>query len=260
LVSRPLITGDGDSIPLRLSFGVATYPGDAVSPGQLIAAADTSLYASKQRGGDTITSADTEDEPRTEAAGLRGMASRLMNLLGAKDHFTRRQSDQAVMHALFLGGLLNLPETSLETLRLAAMLHDVGKLGVEDTILRKPGPLNRDEERTLRRHVEVGEAIIRDLPRVAEVLEVVRAHHERHDGNGYPAGLSGSDIPLLARILAIADAYSAMTVDRPYRRRLTGEQAKAELLRVAGAQLDPELVARFLQNLPEEKSAQAVAS
>ena len=107
-------------------------------------------------------------------------------------------------------------------------------------VLRKPAPLTADEERSVRRHIDIGETIIRDLPRVAEVLEAVHAHHERYDGNGYPAGLLGEDIPLLARILAIADAYAAMTVDRPYRSEAhAATRRRRELLKVCRVPVGP---------------------
>jgi len=255
LRSAPFMAGKDQAIPLRLSLGVATYPSDADTLAHLVGAADASLYASKQRGGDTITEASAEQAPRTEGAGLGEVASRLMDVVGARDHYTRRHSDQVTAHAVRLGEAFGLSEESLETLRLAAMLHDVGKIGVPTRLLRKPGPLTEDEEISVRRHVDIGETIIRDLPRVAEVLEAVHAHHECYDGSGYPVGLSGEDIPVMARILAVADAYSAMTVDRPYRRKLTGEQARDELLKVAGTQLDPDLVERFVNNLEDVPSA-----
>ncbi len=260
LSSKPFMADKGLAIPIRLSFGVATYPTDANSLAHLVGVADASLYASKQRGGDTITEAGAKEELPVQDRGLRAVASRLMDVVGARDHYTRRHSDRVVVYALDLGQALGLPEESLETLRLAAMLHDVGKIGVGARLLRKPAPLTGDEEIAVRRHVDIGETIIRDLPRVAELLEAVHAHHERHDGKGYPAGLAGEDIPLLARILAVADAYSAMVVDRPYRRKLTGEQAKAELLRVAGTQLDPELVQRFVEGLTERPAEARAAT
>jgi HD-GYP domain-containing protein (c-di-GMP phosphodiesterase class II) len=249
LSAKPFIAGKGRGIPLRLSLGVATYPTDADTLTGLVGLADANLYASKQRGGDTITEAGAEEESPTETASLYGIAGRLMDVVGARDHYTRRHSDRVTAHALNLGESLGLAEESLETLKLAGMLHDVGKLGLGPRVLRKPGPLTADEERSVRMHIDIGETIIRDLPRVAEVLEAVHAHHERYDGKGYPSGLLGEDIPLLARILAIADAYAAMTVDRPYRSKLTAEQAKVELTKVAGSQLDPDLVARFVESL-----------
>jgi diguanylate cyclase (GGDEF)-like protein len=242
----PFKPSRGLAIPVRLSYGIASYPADADTLPRLIGAADASLYASKQRGGDTISGASAKSESSSQDHGLRAVAGRLMDVVGARDHYTRRHSDHVVVHALDLGQALGLDRDSLETLRLAAMLHDVGKIGIRPRLLRKSAPLTPEETTAVRRHVDLGEAIIRDLPRVAGVLEAVHAHHERHDGSGYPVGLAGEDIPLLARILAVADAYSAMVVDRPYRKKLSPEQAEAELARVAGSQLDPELVELFV--------------
>jgi diguanylate cyclase (GGDEF)-like protein len=260
LSQKPFVTGKDRGIPLHLSLGVATYPSDADTLTGLVGVADASLYASKQRGGDTITEAATRDEVSSPSTSLRGIAGRLMDAVGSRDHYTRRHSDQVAVHALKLAETLGLPEQSLDTLKLAAMLHDVGKIGLGPRILRKPAPLTDEEERSQRLHVDMGEAIIRDLPRVAEVLEAVHAHHERYDGSGYPAGLFGEDIPLLARILAVADAYAAMTIDRPYRAKLTGDQAKVELLQAAGSQLDPELVDAFVRALEKENESRLAAA
>ncbi len=252
LGSRPFLASKDREIPLHLSLGVATYPTDADSFTGLVSVADASLYASKQRGGDTITEAATRDDAPAETASLRGIAGRLMDVVGTRDHYTRRHSDQVAMHAVKLGENLGLPDESLETLKLAAMLHDVGKIGLGQRILRKPAPLTEEEQQALRHHIDMGETIIRDLPRVAEVLQAVHAHHERFDGSGYPAGLLGEDIPLLGRILAVADAYAAMTVDRPYRAKLNPDRARRELLKVSGSQLDPELVRTFVKTLDED--------
>jgi diguanylate cyclase (GGDEF)-like protein len=252
LRASPFVADKGREIPLRLSLGIATYPADADTLTGLVTVADASLYASKQKGGDTITEPGTPEEPAAEPPGLRGIAGRLMDVVGARDHYTRRHSDRVAVYAARLGEALGLEDNSLETLRLAAMLHDVGKLGLRPRVLRKPAPLTDDEERSVRQHIDYGESIIRDLPRVAEVLDAVHAHHERFDGTGYPAGLLGEDIPLLGRILAVADAYAAMTIDRPYRLKLSADQARVELLKVAGTQLDPELVGRFVQTLDKE--------
>jgi diguanylate cyclase (GGDEF)-like protein len=249
LSTRPLVTPNGASIPLHLSFGLATYPVDAQSLGQLIEAADTNLYASKQRGGDSITGCTHQNEEEADGRGLLGMAGRLLDAVGARDHYTRKHSEHVMAHALSLGEALGLPEESLSTLQIAAMLHDVGKIRISGSLLRKPAPLSSDEQATIRRHVDTSASIIGDMPRLIEVVEAVQAHHERYDGHGYPAGSYGEDTPLLARILAVADAYSAMTLERPYRKRLSREQARAELLRVAGTQLDPELVDRFIEVL-----------
>jgi len=260
-LSKPYTVPDGRPLPISLSLGAATYPGDAQSLGQLIEIADANLYASKQRGGGTVTSApaDRPDSPPVDAAGILGVAGRLLNVVGARDHYTRRHSEHVALYALSLGEAVGLSDESLSTLHVAAMLHDVGKIGVAGDLLRKPGPLDEGEEDMVRRHAELSAAVIRDLPRLAEVAEAVQAHHENHDGSGYPGEISGDDIPVLARILAIADAYSAMTLDRPYRKSLTPSQAREELLRSAGTRFDPGLVAKFVQII-DAQAAQTAES
>ncbi len=138
-------------------------------------------------------------------------------------------------------------------LRIAGLLHDVGKVGVPDHILRKPASLNGDELVAVRQHVTLGELIVKGIPNQNEVVGAISTHHERFDGNGYPRGLKGKEIPLLGRILAVADAYSAMISDRPYRQALPAEEAVAELRRVSGTQLDPEVVQAFLELLEEDE-------
>jgi diguanylate cyclase (GGDEF)-like protein len=247
---RPYVTPGGLAVHVGLSLGVATYPNDAQSLGQLIEIADVRLYASKQRGGNAATGSSAEEmAAASNADGLLGVAGRLLNVVGARDHYTRLHSDHVVLYALSLGEAVGLSETSLSTLHVAAMLHDVGNIGVPAQFLRQPTALTPAEEDMVRRHVEMSASVIEDMPRLADVAEAVRAHHERQDGSGYPAELSGDDIPVLARILAIADAYAAMTLDRPYRKPLTREQARAELEKGAGTQFDPELVRQFIQIL-----------
>jgi diguanylate cyclase (GGDEF)-like protein len=259
LAARPFTTPRGLSIPLRLSLGVATYPTDGASLVNLVEVADANLYLSKQRGGNAITGCGYPSGVEEDGDGLLGVAGKLLDVVGARDHYTRRHSEQVVAHALALGEAIGLPEDSLLTLRLAAMVHDVGKIGVPTRILRRPGPLDKTEEHAARLHVDLGASIVRDMPRIEEVLLAVEAHHERIDGLGCPAGVPGNDIPLLAKILAIADAYAAMTVDRPYRKGMGREEAQAELLRVAGTQLDPSLVRQFIGTLPTAANAALTA-
>ena len=135
---------------------------------------------------------------------------------------------------------------------MAGLLHDIGKVGVPDHILRKPADLSDEEREVVRNHVTLGELIIQGIPNQEEVTGAVGSHHERFDGKGYPRGLSGEDIPLLGRILGVTDAYSAMTTDRPYRKALPPQEAKAELRRIAGTQLDPGVVDAFLELLEED--------
>ncbi|OFW58864.1 MAG: hypothetical protein A2133_02230 [Actinobacteria bacterium RBG_16_64_13] len=247
LMSRPVVTSGGHSITVRVSLGVATFPGDAQSLGQLIETADSNLYASKQRGGNTITGRTSEETQPLDTQGLLGIAGKLLDVVGARDHYTRRHSEHVTVYALALGEALGLSEEDMSTLHVAAMLHDVGKIGVSGDLLRRPTTLDAAEHDLVRRHVEMSAAVIGDMPRLARVVEAVHAHHEHHDGCGYPAESAGDGIPLLGRVLAVADAFSAMTLERPYRRSMTREQARAEMMKAAGSQLDPDLVAKFIE-------------
>jgi HD-GYP domain-containing protein (c-di-GMP phosphodiesterase class II) len=150
---------------------------------------------------------------------------------------------------------LGLPDEMLKSLRIAALLHDVGKIGVPDDILRKPGRLTPYEYEIVKQHVALGDLIVRDVPDVAHIREGVRYHHERWDGQGYMVGLAGENIPLIARILAVGDAFSAMTTSRPYRKALPAEEALAELKAAAGTQLDGQLVEAFVTGMELDPNA-----
>jgi diguanylate cyclase (GGDEF)-like protein len=251
LATRPYVTPEGHSIPVFMSLGVATMPEDTDSLGRLIETADANLYASKQLGGNATTGRSTggDDEREHEHQGLLGVAGRLLDAVGARDHYTRRHSEHVVRYALSLGEAVGLSEDSLRTLHVAAMLHDVGKIAVPADLLRRPASLAPAEAQLVREHVLIGADVIMDMPRLAQVASSVSTHHERWDGLGYPSQTSGEDIPILGRILAVADAYSAMTLDRPYRKSMTRAQARKELIESAGTQLDPDLVRRFVQIL-----------
>jgi HD-GYP domain-containing protein (c-di-GMP phosphodiesterase class II) len=126
------------------------------------------------------------------------------------------------------------------------MLHDIGKIGIPDAILLKPGPLSPDEWKIMRTHPEVGRRLVEDIPFLAGAVPIVYHHHERWDGNGYPEGLRGEGIPLGARIFAVADAFDAMTFDRPYSRAVTVEAAREEIARCSGTHFEPAVVSTFL--------------
>lgn len=177
----------------------------------------------------------------------------LVTTVDKKDHYTRRHSDDVTELAVVLASKIGLSVETQRSVRMAGLLHDIGKVGVPDHILRKPAELNDEERKVVRNHVTLGELIIQGIPNQAEVVGAVSSHHERYDGKGYPRGLRGENIPLLGRILSVTDAYSAMTTDRPYRKALPVGEAKAELCRVAGTQLDPELVDAFLDALEESE-------
>ncbi len=153
--------------------------------------------------------------------------------------------------ALRMGTMLGLPSSDLDALELLARLHDLGKLGISRAILSKPGPLDKREWEEVKRHPEIGYRIAQASPELLPVAEGILAHHERFDGSGYPQGLKGEEIPLLARIIAIVDAFDAMTNARPYRKALTEEEALEEVKRNAGSQFDPHLVEIFLKLMGE---------
>jgi putative two-component system response regulator len=167
----------------------------------------------------------------------------------AKDPYTEGHVDRVASYALSLGKETGLAPWELQLLRKAAILHDVGKIGINESILLKPGPLTEEEFNHVKSHAIIGEKICRPLQQDRLILEVIRHHHERYDGKGYPDGLAGEDIPIAARIMAVVDAYDALTSDRPYRKRLSEGQALQILKQEAGKQFDPKIAVPFISML-----------
>jgi diguanylate cyclase (GGDEF)-like protein len=214
------------------------------------AVADSNVYRSKQSGGNCVTPSVAQEEGDEPAeVGVFTVLEGLVVAVDNKDHYTRQHSDDVTRHALALADQLGLSSGTIRPLRIAGLLHDVGKIGIPDHILRKPGPLDPEEFEAIKQHVTLGEVMIKEIPDLNDILAAVGSHHERWDGGGYPRGLVDEGIPLLGRILAVADAYSAMTTDRPYRKALGETEARQEMRRVAGTQLDPLLVQLFLESL-----------
>ncbi len=168
----------------------------------------------------------------------------------AKDPFTEKHTQRVAETARHVGRRLGLPEFALDALYRGGTIHDIGKIGVPDSILLKPGPLDEIELSRMQAHVVVGESIVRPLRSGSSLLPIIRHHHERHDGHGYPDGLHGTKIPRLARIVAVCDAYDAMVNDRPYRPRRSMDEAIAVLADGAGSQWDPEVVDVFMAEIP----------
>ncbi len=167
-----------------------------------------------------------------------------------RDSYPESHAQRVASAALHIGTRLGLQESSLLALYRGGRIHDIGKIAVPDAILLKPGPLNAEEERVMRAHPVIGENIVKALPSGADLLTIIRHHHERFDGGGYPDGLSGHRIPLLARIVSVCDAYDALASDRPYRSRRNPQEAIETLMRGAGQQWDRELVSILLSELP----------
>jgi putative nucleotidyltransferase with HDIG domain len=187
---------------------------------------------------------------RQKLAETRSVRSAIINALlktlEAKSHETEQHVLRMQEVGVALARQLELPHSELNRLKLAILLHDIGKITVPEEILRKPGPLTPEEWERVKKHPEVGYRIARATPEFAQVAEEIYAHHERFDGSGYPRGLQGEAIPLLARIIAIADAYDTMRYGRPYKKPLKREAIIAEFRKNAGTQFDPKLVDIFL--------------
>ncbi len=179
----------------------------------------------------------------------------LVYALEAKDVYTSGHSQRVTEMAVEIGQAMGLGEAQLEKIRLAGVLHDIGKIGVPESILNKPGRLEKDEYDIVKAHSELGEKILRSVVADEEILQAIRHHHERYDGGGYPDGLSGDSIPRAARILAVADAYDAMTSDRPYRKRMAYSQVLTELEKGCGTQFDPDVVAALLTRVADKPPA-----
>ncbi len=167
----------------------------------------------------------------------------------AKDQYSRGHLDRVADYAMRIARKLNVSEEDIKTLRDSARLHDLGKIGILDEVLRKPGPLNEQEWAMMRKHPEIGESIIKPIRSLSKLCDVIRHHHEKLDGSGYPDGLKGDQISLLARILGVADIFDALTTDRPYRKAFSIEEAKKELLKMMEGHLDCKVVNALLETI-----------
>ncbi len=257
----------GDTVPLTISFGVASYPRDGETAAALLRATDEALKAAKSNGCDRtmLHSAAMRGTPQLDGEGDDIASERLLavmlDLAEAVDlrfSGTARHSETVGRYAEMMARELGLSEQRAGRARLAGLLHDVGKVGVPDSILQKPARLTEAEFEVIKRHPELGAQML-DHPSLADVREWVGAHHEQPDGGGYPKGLRGEAIPLEARILAVADAYEAMTSDRSYRASLDHSSAREELERCAGTQFDPRVVQAFMSRLERESERAVLA-
>ena len=171
-----------------------------------------------------------------------GSIRMLAGAVDEKDPYTRGHSDRVTRYAILIGQEMKLPATFLETLQISAQLHDVGKIGIEDRILKKPGALTAEEFEVMKTHTTKGANILREVTQLAEMLPGIELHHESLDGRGYPYGLKGDQIPMLARVIAVADTFDALTTNRPYQTAHTPEQALNIIHNLVGKRLDPTAV------------------
>jgi diguanylate cyclase (GGDEF)-like protein len=239
---------------LTISCGVACFPVHGMSAEELLRAADRALYEAKELGRDRSVAYEApegEGDGDGIARRVEVASPRLASLVWLAEAVDGRKgtpghSETVAGYAEALAQRLRMPEDVIERVRLAALLRDVGEVGVPESILAKGGALDLEEWRDLRSHPEIGARIV-GTAQLGRVSECILAHHERPDGKGYPRGLHDQAIPIEAKILAVVDAYAAMTVDRPYRARLTDKRARAELQAGAGTQFDHDVVETFLE-------------
>jgi two-component system cell cycle response regulator len=234
----------GEGFTVGASHGMVTLPGEAEAPSEALRVADRRMYARKAS--------------RRTSPGMQSAAA-LVELLAHRSPDLRPHSANVAELCETVGQRLCLDEEDLSDLLVAAPLHDIGKAAIPDAILNKPGPLDDEEWSFIRRHTLIGDRILRAAPALTAAAALVRHSHERWDGDGYPDGLHGENIPIGARIIAVCDAWDAMVSERPYCRAYSDDEAIAELKRAAGTQFDPAVVRAFIAGLVE-RSRPGVAS
>jgi diguanylate cyclase (GGDEF)-like protein/putative nucleotidyltransferase with HDIG domain len=266
---RERIAGLGGAAASKItaSFGVACYPGCATTAEEMVYRADMAMYWAKSLGKNRVCSwrdlSGAGGTPASYSGDRRGqtdLVSALSNALQAKDHTTRAHAERCSFFAAALAAELGLGEAEIADVRLASLLHDIGKLTVPDEILQKAGPLSGDEMNVMQRHPADGANMLPQTRALSGVFSAVRHHHERFDGTGYPDNLAGEQIPLTSRILLVTDAYDAMTSDRPYRAAMPEDAAMEELRRCSGTQFDPQIVEAFFRVLSRNRASRESSS
>jgi putative nucleotidyltransferase with HDIG domain len=251
LAEMPLRFAGAAPIAVTISVGIASYPEHAASVSEVMAIAGVMLADARTGGGNRVRVDGTERGAEPGRWSAFSVLEGLVLAVDAKDRYTRLHSEQVGAYADALAARLGLPREDRDRIHQAALLHDVGKIGVPDVILRKPGPLTDEERAVMQRHAVLGDAIVASLPGMETVALLVRHHHERWDGTGYPDGLAGEEIPLEARILSLADVYSALTTARPYRDALSVDAAAQLIADGSGTQFDPSLAEQFMASVRE---------
>jgi diguanylate cyclase (GGDEF)-like protein len=242
--------GASERLPMTVSAGLCYAPVNGEAAAELLSVAAAALGEAKGSGGNGVKVAHSSaDDLRSSEQTSFDVLRSLIIAVDTKDRYTKRHSEEVARYAVFLAGLVDVEPDLRAIIEKAGLLHDVGKIGIPDTILRKPAALTPEEYDIVKQHVALGDLIVRDLPNIEPIRAGIRHHHERWDGHGYLDRLAGTDIPLVARILAVADAFSAMTSSRPYRKAIPLNEALHRLEDAAGSQLEPTLVTAFLAGL-----------
>jgi len=247
------------------SIGLASYPVDGVIPAELVDVADTALYYAKRTGGNRVYLSSKVLPKPTASATLTSIGSKpdslssvyaLVSAVEAKNPYAYKHSKKVNTYAVALAERIGLSPDDVLKVSTAALLHDIGIISIPDRVLGKKGELNSGDWQAIRAHPKLGATIVSNIPSLIPCVSSILHHHERWDGTGYPDGLKGEEIPLEARILAIADSFAAMTSARPYRSALSQEEILQELRKGSGTQFDPKLVEIFISmiqaGLPEK--------
>jgi diguanylate cyclase (GGDEF)-like protein/putative nucleotidyltransferase with HDIG domain len=243
------------AIAVTCSIGLASYPADGMLSGELVDVADTALYTAKRTGGNRIFLSSKILAKPLDEGGALGVGSKpgtltevydIASAVEAKDPYTYNHSKKVNVYAAALAERIGLSPDEISALSAAALLHDIGKVGISDKVLSKKGKLTKEDWDAIKTHPRLGANIISNIPRLAPSMNSILYHHERWDGTGYPEGLKSEEIPLEARILAIADSFEAMTSARAYRPALSIQEVITELRQGAGLQFDPKLVEVFI--------------
>jgi diguanylate cyclase (GGDEF)-like protein len=243
------------AITVTCSIGLASYPTDGVVSDELVDVADTALYHAKRTGGNRIfLSSKILSEP-PDYGGIPGVYAKrnglssvyaLVSAVEARDPYAYGHSRKVSTYAEALAEAIGLSSDEVSRVSTAALLHDIGKIGIPDGVLNKKGKLSGKDWEALKAHPRLGTNIVGNIPHLVSCVSSILHHHERWDGGGYPEGLKGEEIPIEARILAIADSFEAMSSARPYRPALSREEVVKELRQGAGIQFDPKLVEVFI--------------
>lgn len=245
---------DSNQLFLTASIGICTYPHAAPNGEELLQRTDLAMFTAKNRGKNQ-TVIYTPNVEKSKSSLLTGQEEpsyaktiyALTATIDVKDQYTFGHSQRVAEYATILASAMGLDKSHLEMVREAALLHDIGKIGIPENILTKKGRLTEEEFDIVKKHVDISVTIIKHLPSYNHVIPAVIGHHERWDGTGYPRGIKGDNIPLTARCLSIADAFDAMTSDRPYRGGLSVEAALSEIRSNMGTQFDPEIARLFIK-------------